>query len=199
MGPDQCGIPTPDPVVPGQAATGVITVTNTGGDTATGRTLRFRLPDGFSNISAPGCGPVAGQTTVFDCPLADIAPGDVIDFNVSFTVPAGFDPTARVFRFGNLKPVFAGNGYIGGSLAQGDAYSHQIVATDPDGDDTDLVFSIIAGSLPPGFDMDPSGLVTGIMQVDENDYIWDFTVRVADATGAEETAVFRLIINISPP
>ena len=188
-------VTTPDPVVPGQAATGVITVTNTGGDTATGRTLRFRLPDGFSSISAPGCGLVAGQTTVFDCPLADIDPGDVIDFNVSFTVPAGFGPTARVFRFGDLKPVFADTGYIIAYLNQGQSYSHQIVATDPDGDDADLVFSIIAGSLPPGFDMDSSGLITGVMQVDEQNYVWNFTVQVADATGAVETAELRLWIN----
>ncbi len=190
-------VTTPDPLIPGQAGTGVITVTNTGGETATGRTLRFRLPDGFSSISAPGCGLVAGQTTVFDCPLVDIAPGDVVELDVSFMVPAGFDPTSRVFRFGDLKPVFADTGYIIAYLNQGWSYSHQIVATDPDGDDADLVFSIVAGSLPPGFGMDSSGLIAGVMQVTEDDYIWDFTVRVVDATGAEETAELRLWINQS--
>jgi hypothetical protein len=190
-------VTTPDPVIAGQPASGLVTVTNIGGIIATGRTARLKLPVGFSNISAPGCTPLVGHPNLLDCPLADIAPGEVLEFTVTFTVSAEFDPSrGHPILFGDLLPVFSTPDFFFVFLYPGDEpYSFQFEATDPDGDDADLVFSIVSGSLPTGLSMDSSGLITGQLFEVVEDQPFDITVLVEDGTGSYRFKDFRLWFN----
>jgi hypothetical protein len=69
------------------------------------------------------------------------------------------------------------------------SYSHQISIT---GGVAPYTVVVVAGSLPPGLDIDNAGLITGIPTAAG---VWVFTLRVTDSAGVISTVVCTIVIN----
>ncbi len=96
---------SPDPVIPGQRITYVLTARNNGPTTATGAVVADTLPAGLTLVSATsGQGSCTGTAPIL-CALGTLVPGQDVTLSIAATVTAGAAPqiTNRA-RISALEP-----------------------------------------------------------------------------------------------
>ena len=80
------------------------------------------------------------------------------------------------------------------SINEREQYSLTLQASDSDGDN--LTYSLIAGTLPPGLDLTPAGIIQGVPFEVATRRLYKFVVRVSDGTNiADRTFSIEIVVS----